>query len=116
VSKLRSHLHLSQMPSGVSHGPSQLSFYRLTQCLPLVWTDESFIIATKHLRFTLVKVTLLKSVWRVLYWWGRKATISDWQDIKMLQQSILIHSLSCQIPKAQSPEKLYKGALPTGKV
>lgn len=47
-----------------------------------------FTLATKHLRFTLVKVSPVESVWRGLHWQRRKATISDLQDIKMLQQCI----------------------------
>ena len=50
--------------------------------------DSYFILATKHLWFTLVKVALLESVWRGLDWRGGKASISDLQDIKMLQQCI----------------------------
>lgn len=83
--------------------------------LLLAWMDTYFIPATKHFYFTLVKVGLLESVWSDLDWQGRKTTISDLQNIKMLQQCILLDSLSCQILKTQSPGRVYKGTLSTEK-
>lgn len=85
----------SLKPASKWYFPSELTivswplvvFLSLTHCfLLLAWMDSYFILATKHLWFTLVKVGLLESVWRSLDWQGRKATSSDLQDIKMLQQ------------------------------
>lgn len=66
-----------QMNSLVCAGPLLFSLHCLTGFLLLGYMDSYFILATKHLWFTLVKVGLLQSVWRGLDWWGRKATISD---------------------------------------
>lgn len=77
--------------------------------------DSYFILASQHLCFTFVTVSLLESVWRGLDWQGRKTTISDLQDIKMLQQRILYDSLSCQRLQTQSTEIVCKGSLPTGR-
>lgn len=104
-----------QTNSLAAPGPLLFSFHWLTHFLLLAWMDSYFILATKHLCFTLVKVRLLESVWRGLDWQGRKATISHLQDIKMLQQCILIDSLSCQGLKTQSPGRIYKVTLPAGK-
>lgn len=77
--------------------------------------DNYFILAAKHLCFTLVKVGLLESVWSGSGWRGRKATIPDLRDIKMLQQCILIDALLCQRRKTQSPGRVYKMHCPQGK-
>lgn len=80
-----------------------------------MWINSYFILDTKHLCFTPVQVGLLESAWRGLDWQGRKATISDLQDIKTLQQCILIDSLFCQRWKPRVLQGFIKTHCPQGK-
>lgn len=52
-------------------------------------------------------------VWRALGSWERKAalSVSNLQGAKMIKHCILIESLSCQTPKAQTAERIHKGPL-----
>lgn len=121
MNHLRSHPLLSQLRDGIFQmnslaSPGPLFFFHWLPCFLLsAWMDSYFILASQHLCFTFVTVSLLESVWRGLDWQGRKTTISDLQDIKMLQQRILYDSLSCQRLQTQSTEIVCKGTLPTGR-